>query len=158
MAHRGEHEVSRKATAQGMSDALRCPVCSCAHFSLPMRMRPRVQRASGIPCALWIERAGSFLAKLGRNASRERETISPVILRCERSEPRRMNRPQTGRRPSRRARARTSRESANALIRGGRSGGRLGCLKFKSEMHAAIPKQKRRPELGGVLIRSCRGR
>src|SRR5947207_9586650 len=28
--HRGEHEVSRKAIAQGMSDCLRCPVCSCA--------------------------------------------------------------------------------------------------------------------------------
>ena len=27
----GEHEVSRKAIAQGMSDCLRCPVCSCAH-------------------------------------------------------------------------------------------------------------------------------
>ena len=31
-AHRGEHDISRKATAQGMSDALRCPVCSCAAF------------------------------------------------------------------------------------------------------------------------------
>src|SRR5439155_21624751 len=31
-AHRGEHEVSRKATAQGMSDCLRSPVCSCAPF------------------------------------------------------------------------------------------------------------------------------
>src|SRR5205814_10690119 len=30
--HRGEHEVSRKAIAQGMSDCLRCPVCSCAPF------------------------------------------------------------------------------------------------------------------------------
>ena len=29
---RGEHAISRKAIAQGMSDALRCPVCSCAHF------------------------------------------------------------------------------------------------------------------------------
>ena len=30
--HRGERDISRKAIAQGMSDALRCPVCSCAHF------------------------------------------------------------------------------------------------------------------------------
>src|SRR5256885_16161380 len=30
--HRGEHEVSRKAIAQGMSDCLRSPVCSCAPF------------------------------------------------------------------------------------------------------------------------------
>ena len=50
--HRGELVISRKATAQGMSDALRCPVCSCAHFLCTLRMRPRVQRASGIPCAL----------------------------------------------------------------------------------------------------------
>ena len=28
----GEHEVNRKAIAQGMSDCLRCPVCSCAHL------------------------------------------------------------------------------------------------------------------------------
>ena len=31
---RGEHVISRKAIAQGMSDVLRCPVCSCAHFSV----------------------------------------------------------------------------------------------------------------------------
>ncbi len=49
---RGEHVISRKAIAQGMSDALRCPVCSCAHFFYPLHMRPRVQRAPGIPCAL----------------------------------------------------------------------------------------------------------
>jgi hypothetical protein len=59
-AHRGERVISRKAIAQGMSDCLRCPVCSCAHFLPNLRMRPRVQRASGIPCALWIWRAGSY--------------------------------------------------------------------------------------------------
>ena len=61
--HRGERVISRKAIAQGMSDVLRCPVCSCAHFSLPMRMRPRVQRASGIPCALWIRRGREVTGK-----------------------------------------------------------------------------------------------
>ena len=30
--HRGDHVISRKAIAQGMSDVLRCPVCSCAPF------------------------------------------------------------------------------------------------------------------------------
>ena len=30
--HQGERAISRKAIAQGMSDCLRCPVCSCAHF------------------------------------------------------------------------------------------------------------------------------
>ena len=29
---RGELAISRKAIAQGMSECLRCPVCSCAHF------------------------------------------------------------------------------------------------------------------------------
>jgi hypothetical protein len=50
---RGDRVISRKAIAQGMSDALRCPVCSCAHFLCTLRMRPRVQRAPGIPCALF---------------------------------------------------------------------------------------------------------
>src|SRR6266571_2686832 len=31
-AHRGERVISCKAIAQGMSDVLRCPVCSCAHL------------------------------------------------------------------------------------------------------------------------------
>ena len=40
-AHRGEHEVSRKAIAQGMSDCLRCPVCSCAPFFALLGTRDR---------------------------------------------------------------------------------------------------------------------
>ena len=84
-AHRGERVISRKAIAQGMPDVLRCPVCSCAHFFYPLRMRPRVQRASGIPCALWIWGQG-FPANLGRNASRECETVS-TSLRAQRSNP-----------------------------------------------------------------------
>ena len=31
---RGERVISRQAIAQGMSDVLRCPVCSCAHLLL----------------------------------------------------------------------------------------------------------------------------
>ena len=62
---RGDHVISRKATAQGMSDVLRCPVCSCAHFLCTRRMRPRVQRASGIPCALWIEEGAKYLQTSG---------------------------------------------------------------------------------------------
>jgi hypothetical protein len=63
--HRGEHAISRKATAQGMSDCLRCPVCSCAHFLCTLRMRPRVQRASGIPCALFIFGGEDYLQTSG---------------------------------------------------------------------------------------------
>src|SRR5437660_11372544 len=62
---RGDHVISRKATAQGMSDVLRCPVCSCAHSSCTLRMGPRVQRASGIPCALWISREQKYLQTSG---------------------------------------------------------------------------------------------
>ena len=34
-ARRGDHVISRKAIAQGMSDVLRCPVRSCALSFLP---------------------------------------------------------------------------------------------------------------------------
>ncbi len=41
---RGEHEVSRKATAQGRPECSRCPLCSCAHlFAQIAREGPRVQ-------------------------------------------------------------------------------------------------------------------
>ena len=77
---RGDHVISRKAIAQGMSDVLRCPVCSCAHFLCTLRMRPRVQRASGIPCALFSIEGERNPADLGRNAPREREGVS-IFLR-----------------------------------------------------------------------------
>src|SRR4030081_3127470 len=73
---RGEHVISRKAIAQGMSDCLRCPVCSCAHFFYPLHMRPRVQRASGIPCALSFREVAKILVELGRYVPREREHTS----------------------------------------------------------------------------------
>ena len=70
---RGERDISRKAIAQGMSDRLRCPVCSCAS-SLPiLHTRPRVQRASGIPCSLPLE--GQRNASLGRLPPRERDAM-----------------------------------------------------------------------------------
>jgi hypothetical protein len=50
--HRGERGISRKAITQGMPGASAEPVCSCAHPHSSLRTRPRVQRASGIPCAL----------------------------------------------------------------------------------------------------------
>ena len=49
--HRGERGISRKPLCRGCPGASAEPVCSCAHL-LPLRMRPRVQRAPGIPCAL----------------------------------------------------------------------------------------------------------
>ena len=49
---RGERGISRKTNTQGMPGASAEPVCSCAHSLSPMRTRPPVQRAPGIPCAL----------------------------------------------------------------------------------------------------------
>src|SRR5256885_11819387 len=69
--HRGEHEVSRKAIAQGMSECFRCPVCSCAPNAQFRHTRPRVQRAPGIPCALWFEGEAKNLQNSGEIAPRE---------------------------------------------------------------------------------------
>ena len=63
VAKEPERVISRRAIAQGMSDVLRCPVCSCAHFLCTLRMRPRVQRASGIPCALFLKRGATVTCK-----------------------------------------------------------------------------------------------
>jgi hypothetical protein len=52
------------------------PVCSCACFCTILHTRPRVQRASGFPCALFCGGQGIFLADLGRIAPREREVAS----------------------------------------------------------------------------------
>src|SRR5258705_13881680 len=49
-------------------------------FLCTLHTRPRVQRASGIPCALSFERR-ALLANLGRNAPREREFMFTVIAR-----------------------------------------------------------------------------
>ena len=82
-AHRGERVISRKAIAQGMSDVLRCPVCSCAHFLSTLRMRPRVQRASGIPCALCFQEGEDYLQASG---AMRRENANMYPRHCERSE------------------------------------------------------------------------
>jgi len=82
MAHRGERVISRKAIAQGMPDVLRCPVCSCAHFYYSLRMRPRVQRASGIPCALWIWGRENFFQSSGA-MRREKARVRLVIRHPE---------------------------------------------------------------------------
>ena len=76
---RGEHVISRKAIAQGMSDVLRCPVCSCAHFLCTLHTRPRVQRASGIPCALFYKRAGSFQQTSGAMRRENAKRIFTVV-------------------------------------------------------------------------------
>ncbi|MGH6711873.1 MAG: hypothetical protein ACREEK_23225, partial [Bradyrhizobium sp.] len=68
--------ISRKAIAQGMSDVLRCPVCSCAHFFV--HIAHEIAGAARIRHSLrpLFSEGGKFLANLGRIVSRERETIS----------------------------------------------------------------------------------
>ena len=68
--HRGERGVSRKPLRREGRDASAEPVCSCAFFCTLLHARPRVQRAPGFPCALFLSRA-AIDAKLGRIAPRE---------------------------------------------------------------------------------------
>jgi hypothetical protein len=50
---RGEHEVSRKAIAQGRPECFRCTCMLVCVFPYAQRhTRPRVQQAPGLPCAL----------------------------------------------------------------------------------------------------------
>src|SRR5258706_14262894 len=81
----GERAISRKAIAQGMSDVLRCPVCSCAHSLCTLRMRPRVQRAPGIPCALFILEGEDYLQTSGASCRENAESYSAVIARLDRA-------------------------------------------------------------------------
>ena len=52
-----------------------------------LRTRPRVQRAPGLPCALFLEGVWSSKAKLGRIASRERglmaHALAAVVIRMD---------------------------------------------------------------------------
>src|ERR1700733_2715475 len=48
-SRRGEHGISRKPLRREGRTASAEPVCSCAFFYLPVHMRPRVQRAPGLP-------------------------------------------------------------------------------------------------------------
>ena len=68
--HRGERGISRKPLCRGCPGASAEPVCSCAPL-LPLRMRPRVQRAPGIPCALWLMEGQVFEQNSDAFVSRE---------------------------------------------------------------------------------------
>ena len=71
--HRGEHDINRRAIAQGRPDALRFTcMLVCAFPRASMHTRPRVRRAPGLPCALCLKRA-NVIANLGHTVSRECE-------------------------------------------------------------------------------------
>jgi len=71
---RGERGISRKTIAQGMPDCLRWTcMLVCVFWCTTLRTRPRVQRASGIPCSLFLSR-GQRNANLGHNRAARRRT------------------------------------------------------------------------------------
>ena len=72
---RGEHDISRKAIAQGMPECSDCTcMLVCAFLCAHLHTRPRVQQAPGIPCSLccWRDKVH---ANLGRIVPRERGVI-----------------------------------------------------------------------------------
>jgi hypothetical protein len=79
---RGEHEVSRKAIAQGRPECSRCPVCSCAVlFAQIARGTAGAASTRSSLCPLLTERA----AKMQTSGSSCREianAYSVVIPRC----------------------------------------------------------------------------
>jgi hypothetical protein len=80
--HRGEHEVSRKAVAQGMSECFRSPVCSCA---------PNAQflahETAGAACTRHslrpLFKEGHELAKPGRKSRRGIANMRFLIITPE---------------------------------------------------------------------------
>src|SRR4051812_19745533 len=83
---REEHEVSRKAIAQGRPECCRCPVCSCAVlFAQIARGTAGAASTRSSLRPLFFGRANED-ANLGRNAPRDREAVS-TSLRAKRSNP-----------------------------------------------------------------------
>jgi hypothetical protein len=75
----GDHAISRKAIAQGMSDVLRCPVCSCAAlFALIAHETAGAARIRHSLRPLNFE-GEEFQANLGWNAPRECEATSATL-------------------------------------------------------------------------------
>ena len=67
--HRGERGIIRKASRRESRIASAALYARVRFFRASLHTRPRVQRASGFPCALFLSRA-SHDAKLGRIAPR----------------------------------------------------------------------------------------
>src|SRR6185312_4572866 len=80
---REEHEISRKAIAQGRPGCFRrtCMLV-CTFCFAQQHTRPRVRRAPGLPCALMIRGQ----TKCKPRAKTCRENATPYQRHCERSE------------------------------------------------------------------------
>src|SRR5215216_6005131 len=75
---REEHEVSRKAIAQGRPECSRCPVCSCAVLFAQIARGTAGAASTRSSLRPPTKRAGSSPANLGRSAPRDREGMSFV--------------------------------------------------------------------------------
>ena len=80
-SHRGEHEISRQTIARGRPDASAEPVCSCAFSLSALHMRPRVQRAPGLPCALSFFGGERICKSSGAMRGENAKVCSVVIIR-----------------------------------------------------------------------------
>src|SRR6266571_6950112 len=76
---REEHEVSRKAIAQGRPECSRCPVCSCAFLFAQIARETAGAASTRSSLRPLTKRANEEYANLGRNAPRECEIVSTVI-------------------------------------------------------------------------------
>src|SRR5437667_2193664 len=74
--HRGEHEVSRKAIAQGMSECFRCPVCSCAPFLRTLAHETAGAARTRHSLRPRFSREAKNFARLGRNRAARRWTYA----------------------------------------------------------------------------------
>src|SRR5207253_9161717 len=72
---RGEHEVSRKAIAQGRPECSSCPVCSCAVLFAQIARETAGAASTRSSLRPLNKRAGSSPVKLGQLMSRDRERI-----------------------------------------------------------------------------------
>ena len=70
--HRGEHEVSRKAIAQGMSECFRSPVCSCAPNAQLLAHETAGAVGTRLSLRPLFKRGPTNLQKLGQIMPRDR--------------------------------------------------------------------------------------
>src|SRR4029079_4578559 len=73
--HRGEHEVSRKAIAQGRPECSRCPVCSCALLFAQIARETAGAASTRSSLRPLFRRGPTKDANLGRSAPRDREIV-----------------------------------------------------------------------------------
>src|SRR5438477_1049309 len=76
---REEHEVSRKAIAQGRPECSRCPVCSCAVLFAQIARETAGAASTRSSLRPLCRRGPNENVNLGRKASRECKTMSTVI-------------------------------------------------------------------------------